>query len=140
MVTTHAGQAFSDSVHLSPTGSFDCAALASGRRFDAGELLSDDPVLGLQREAGYIWGTLRDEDGELYSAMRRIAPPGAAQGSVLSLPGKLLVVSSGTPEGQLQLRREPRGAVVVAAGWLQYCPRVLRQAQDEDRSLWHRRR
>ncbi|MDT5046061.1 MAG: hypothetical protein QOI39_3755 [Mycobacterium sp.] len=110
MVTTHAGQAFSNSVELSPTGSFNCAALASGRRFDAAELLSDEPLLGLQREAGYMWGTLRDEDGELYSVMRRIAPPGAAQGTGQSLAGKLLVVSSGTPEGQLQLRREPRGA------------------------------
>lgn len=110
MVTTHAGQAFSDSAELSPTGSFNCAALASGRRFDPRELLSDEPLLGLQREAGYIWGTLRDEDGELYSVMRRIAPPGAAQGAGQSLAGKLLVVSSGTPDGQLQLRREPRGA------------------------------
>jgi len=95
---------------LSPTGSFNCGALASGRRFDAVELLSDEPLLGLQREAGYMWGTLRDEDGELYSVMRRIAPPEAAQGTGLSLPAKLIIVSTGTEQGQLQLRREPRGA------------------------------
>lgn len=100
-----------DTAALSPTGSFNCAALASGRHFDPAELLSDEPMLGLQREAGYVWGTLRDEDGELYSVMRRIAPPGAPVGKGLSLPAKLLVVSTGTPEGQLQLRREPRGAV-----------------------------
>jgi hypothetical protein len=110
MVTTHAGQAYSDFVGLSPTGSFNCAALASGRRFDAEEFLSDEPLLGLRREGGYIWGTLRDDDGTLYCVMRRIAGPRAAQGTGQSLAGKLLVVSSGTPEGQLQLRREPRGA------------------------------
>jgi hypothetical protein len=99
------------SVDLGPTGSFNHAALASGRRFDAAEFLSDEPILGLQREAGYMWGTLRDDDDVLYSVMRRIAPPGAAQGDGKSLGGKLLVVSSGTEKGQLQLRREPRGAV-----------------------------
>jgi hypothetical protein len=96
---------------MSPTGSFNCAALASGRRFDAAEFVSDEPLLGLQREAGYIWGTLRDDHGELYSVMRRIAPPGAPQGTGQSLAGKFLVVSTGSPEGQLQLRHEPRGAV-----------------------------
>jgi len=112
MTTTHAGPVFSNAAGLSPTGSFNCAALASGRRFDPAELLSDEPVLGLQREAGYIWGTLRDEDGELYSVMRRIAPPVALQGTgQLSLPPKLIIVGTGTPEGQLQLRREPKGAV-----------------------------
>ncbi len=111
MTTTHAGPAFSNATELSPTGSFNCAALASGRRFDPAELLSDDPILGLHREAGYIWGTLRDDDGELYSVMRRIAPPNAAQGTGLSLPAKLIIVGTGTPEGHLQLRREPKGAV-----------------------------
>lgn len=106
MVTTQSGPP----VDLGSTGSFNHAALASGRRFDASEFLSDEPILGLQREAGYIWGTLRDDDGVLYSVMRRIAPPGTAQGDGKSLGGKLLVVSSGTEEGQLQLRREPRGA------------------------------
>lgn len=110
MVTTQAGPAFSNAAQLPPTGSFNCGALASGRRFEAVELLSDEPMLGLQREAGYMWGTLRDEDGELYSVMRRIAPPGAPQGTGLSLPSKLIIVSTGTEKGQLQLRREPRGA------------------------------
>jgi hypothetical protein len=111
MVTTHPGQSASKSVELAPTGCFNHAALASGRRFDADEFLSDEPLLGLQREAGYIWGTLRDDEGVLYSVMRRIASPGAARGDGNSLGGKLLIVSSGTDKGQLQLRREPRGAV-----------------------------
>jgi len=111
MVTTHPGQLPPQIGGLPPTGCFNHAALASGRRFDAATFLSDEPLLGLYREAGYIWGTLRDDAGVLYSVMRRIAAPGAAQGDGKSLGGKLLVVSSGTPEGQLQLRREPRGAV-----------------------------
>ncbi|MGA9493336.1 MAG: hypothetical protein WBV80_24245, partial [Mycobacterium sp.] len=110
MTTTYSGHVSSQTSGLPPTGCFNHAALASGRRFDAAEFLSDEPLLGLQREAGYIWGTLRDDEGVLYCVMRRIAPPGAAQGDGKSLGGKLLVVSSGTAEGQLQLRREPRGA------------------------------
>lgn len=111
MTTTYSGHVSSQtSGLLPPTGCFNHAAMASGRRFDAAEFLSDEPLLGLQREAGYIWGTLRDDEGVLYCVMRRIAPPGAAQGDGKSLGGKLLVVSSGTAEGQLQLRREPRGA------------------------------
>src|SRR5271155_1370527 len=109
MATTYSGHVSSQTTGLPATGCFNHAALASGRRFDAREFLSDEPLLGLQREAGYIWGTLRDDEGVLYSVMRRIAPPGA-QGDGKSLGGKLLVVSSGTAEGQLQLRREPRGA------------------------------
>jgi hypothetical protein len=111
VVTTHPGQRASKSVELTQTGCFNHAALASGRCFDADGFLSDEPLLGLQREAGYIWGTLRDNEGVLYSVMRRIASPGAAQGDGHSLGGKLLIVSSGTEKGQLQLRREPRGAV-----------------------------
>jgi len=111
MATTHSDQLATQALRLPTTGCFNHAALASGRRFDATDLLSDAPLLGLQREAGYIWGTLRDDEDVLYSVMRRIAPPGVAQGEGKSLGGKLLVVSSGTAEGQLQLRREPRGAV-----------------------------
>jgi hypothetical protein len=95
------------------TGSFDHTALASGRRFDARELVDDEPVLGLTREAGYIWGTLRDNDGVLYTTMRRIAASGpqAREDSRQSLAGKLLVMSSETGQEGLALRREPRSAV-----------------------------
>lgn len=94
-------------------GSFNCAALASDRRFDATELVSDEPILGLQREAGYLWGTLRDDEGEFYSVMRRIAsvPHEANEGERKSLGGKLIVLGTGTDKGQMQLRREARGAV-----------------------------
>ena len=111
MVTTHSAQSPATSVGLCPTGCFNHAALASGRRFDPTDFLSDEPLLGLRREAGYMWGTLRDNDGVLYSVMRRIPSRGAAQGDGKSLGGKLIVLSSGTEEGQLQLRREPRAAV-----------------------------
>lgn len=95
-------------------GTFNCGALASGRIFDARDFVSDESVLGLRREAGYMWGTLRDEDGTLYSVMRRIAltPPDKRDDDRQSLGGKLIVVSSGTDRGQgLQLRKEPRHAV-----------------------------
>ncbi|WP_059022339.1 hypothetical protein [Mycobacterium sp. M26] len=97
----------------SATGTFDHTAIASGRRFDAREFVENTPVLGLEREAGYIWGTLRDDEGTLYSTMRRIAatPPEATADGRQSLGGKHIVVSSGTGEPGLHLRREPRGAV-----------------------------
>lgn len=100
-----------------PTGSFYSGALASGRVFDPKDFVSDESILGLTREAGYMWGTLRDEDGTLYSTMRRIAPPGtAADDGRSSLGGKLIVVSSGTERGPgLQIRKEPRYAVDSSA-------------------------
>jgi len=67
-------------------------------------------VLGLEREAGYIWGSLRDDEGTLYSIMRRISASPPVPGEGHSLGGRLLLVSSGTEEGQLQLRKEPRYA------------------------------
>jgi hypothetical protein len=99
-------------------GTFNSRALAAGRAFDPADFVTDEPILGLTREAGYVWGTLRDEDGTLYSTMRRIAPPavGAENDGRSSLGGKLIVVSSGTERGPgLQLRKEPRYAVDSAA-------------------------
>lgn len=102
---------------LGQSGTFNHAALASGRDFDPRDFVTDDSILGLRREAGYIWGTLRDEDGTLYSIMRRIAatPPGARDDGRQSLGGKLIVVSTGTGREGLQLRKEPRYAVDSAA-------------------------
>ncbi|MET0703051.1 MAG: hypothetical protein ABWY93_25690 [Mycobacterium sp.] len=99
------------------TGSFYSGALASGRVFDPADFVDDESILGLTREAGYMWGTLRDEDGTLYSTMRRIAPPGTAEDDGRSsLGGKLIVVSSGTDRGPgLQIRKEPRAAVDSSA-------------------------
>lgn len=94
------------------TGDFNSSALASARHFDAEQIVSDEPLLGLSREAGYIWGTLRDDDGVLYNIMRRVDtnPPAKSDGPVTSLGGKLIVVSTDTGRDQLQLRREPRHA------------------------------
>jgi hypothetical protein len=98
---------------LGPTGTFNHGALASGRDFDPQDFVTNESILGLEREAGYLWGTLRDEDGTLYSTMRRVAqtPPGARDDGRSSLGGKLIVVSSGTGREGLQLRKEPRYAV-----------------------------
>lgn len=99
---------------LPATGSFDCAALASARRFDASEFIATTaPLAGLVQEAGYVWGSLRDDDGTLYSVMRRIAPrqPGATETEHKSLGGKLIVLSANPGADGMRLRREPRGAV-----------------------------
>jgi hypothetical protein len=99
---------------LPATGSFDCAAVASGRRFDASEFIATDaPLAGLQQEAGYIWGTVRDEDATMYSVMRRIAPtpPSANSEMQTSLGGKLIVLSAAPGSDGMEMRREPRGAV-----------------------------
>ena len=109
---------------LSPTGSFNCAALASGRRFDATEFVAmAGPLGGLQQEAGYIWGTVRDDDATLYSVMRRIAPSPLATDSAgrKSLGGKLIILSAQPGADGMEMRREPRGAVDSAdiAGTMQ---------------------
>lgn len=36
------------------------------------DMLSLDPMMGMMPEGLYLWGTLRDEDGNIYSPMRRI--------------------------------------------------------------------
>lgn len=100
--------------NLSPTGSFNHAALASARRFEPAAVLDADATIhGLKVEAGYIWGTLRDDDGGLYSIMRRVPAvrdTHKASGDVRSLGGKLILVSSHGGDSQLELRREPRFA------------------------------
>lgn len=94
------------------TGNFNHGALASGRQFDAREFVEERSLLGLNREAGYVWGSLRDDDGVLYSIMRRVAGQGPdADEERKSLGGKLILVSSGTEKGHLQLRKEPKYAV-----------------------------
>lgn len=99
---------------LPATGSFRCAALASERAFDASEFIATTaPLAGLVQEAGYVWGSLRDDDDTLYSVMRRIAPgqSDAKSGPEKSLGGKLIVQSAEPDADGMQLRREPRGAV-----------------------------
>jgi len=109
---------------LPATGSFNCAALASGRVFDASEFVATaGPLTGLHQEAGYIWGTVRDDDATLYSVMRRIAPSPSTTNSDgrKSLGGKLIVLSAEPGADGMEMQREPRGAVDSAdiAGTLQ---------------------
>lgn len=93
-----------------PTGSFNHAAIASTRIFDPTAALDPDLTIhGLNLEAGYIWGTLRDGDGHVYSIMRRIPAhrdPDADTHSH-SLGGKLILLQGG--DGiDLAVRKEPR--------------------------------
>ncbi|MFE9320706.1 hypothetical protein ACIHDR_12710 [Nocardia sp. NPDC052278] len=100
--------------NLSPTGSFNHAAISSGRRFEPAAVLSPDTsVHGLAPEAGYIWGTVRDDDGGLHSIMRRVPAvrdDKKAGADIRSLGGKLILLSSAGGTEQMQLRREPRHA------------------------------
>lgn len=45
------------------------------------DMLSTEPLMGMNPEGLYLWGTLRDEDGNMFSPMRRIPfdLPGAKQ-------------------------------------------------------------
>lgn len=100
---------------LPPTGSFNHGALASGRRLNPADLLAPGTSIhGLTTEAGYIWGTLRDDDGGLYTIMRRIPlerDTHKHQGEVLSLGGKLILThSDGKDDHQLMLRKDPKFA------------------------------
>jgi len=108
---------FATSAQLGPSGTFNHGALASGREFDVRDFVTADPILGLQREAGYIWGTLRDDDGTLYSTMRRVAPtpPDTRQDDRQSLGGRHILMSTVTGREGLQLRKEPRYAVDSAS-------------------------
>src|SRR5438445_9054433 len=111
MTTAQAAQRNS----LPATGSFGCAALASGRAFDASEfIVTTAPLAGLVQEAGYIWGSVRDVDRTLYSVMRRIpaVQSDTSLDSQKSLGGKLIVQAAGLGRDGMQVGREPGGAGV----------------------------
>jgi hypothetical protein len=104
---------------LPATADFDAAALASGRAIDPVQWSSDASLLGLVREASYLWGTVRDADANLYSVMRRVPgrpggePEAATEGRALG--GRLLVLSAvgpgGEPRDAMRVRREAKDAV-----------------------------
>lgn len=99
---------------LSPTGSFNHAAISSGRAFEPSAVLAPGTTIhGLVPEAGYMWGTLRDDDSGLHSIMRRVPAVRdnkKAGSDIRSLGGKLILLSSAGGDAQMQLRREPRHA------------------------------
>jgi hypothetical protein len=107
---------------LSRTGDFDGAALASAREIDPAQWNSDDPILGLHREAGYLYGTVRDADGQIFSIARRIparadvAPETA--GGFRSLGSALILLSTLEPAGEsleaMRLRHMASGEIVPA--------------------------
>ncbi|MFE9320793.1 hypothetical protein ACIHDR_13150 [Nocardia sp. NPDC052278] len=55
-----------------PRGNFGGHALVSPFEPDAASMDSDEPLFGMPPEALYLWGTLRDEEGDLHTIMRRI--------------------------------------------------------------------
>jgi hypothetical protein len=99
-------------------GDFGGAALSSAREIDPGQWVSDEPLLGLVREAGYLWGSVRDADGGLYSIMRRIPPVTDAgperDGERQGLGGRLIVLGTRDASEELgadmRLRKEARHA------------------------------
>nr|WP_288911175.1 hypothetical protein [uncultured Pseudomonas sp.] len=64
-------------------GDFGWQPLASAFEPTLEDMMSDRSYFGMPPEALYLWGTFRDEDGEIYTAMRRIPAglPGAAKDS-----------------------------------------------------------
>lgn len=56
---------------LPQRGSFEGAVVAGAHNGHPALLLSAEAVLGLVRDSTYIYATLRDDSGSLYSAMRR---------------------------------------------------------------------
>ena len=100
-------------VPKSLAGAFGGSALAGGRTIDPAQWASDQPVLGLVREAGYAWGSVHDvETGDLVSFMRRFPPQAddGHDGTQKSLAGKLIIQSTRDGAQTLQLCREARGA------------------------------
>ncbi|MGE0385586.1 MAG: hypothetical protein AB7Q97_12705 [Gammaproteobacteria bacterium] len=77
----------SDNTQTPPTrahperGNFGWQALVSTFEPTLEDMISDRSYFGMPPEGLYLWGTLRDEAGEIYSIMRRIPTrlPGAAR-------------------------------------------------------------
>ncbi len=115
---TQAETTIASAVGLPRTGDFDGAALASGREIDPAQWASDDPILGLVREAGYLYGTVRNAEGEMFSIARRIpaqedVAPDTANG-FRSLGSGLILLSTQAVTGEsgdtMRFRREAKTA------------------------------
>lgn len=66
--------------HRPRKGDFGWQALTSAFEATVEDMSSDASLFGMPPEALYLWGTLRDEDGNMYDPMRRIpwGIPGSA--------------------------------------------------------------
>jgi len=93
-------------------GDFGWAGLASGRAVVPAEYVEHREYFGLHREAGYLWGTLRDDDGRPLSFMRRLPEPstveGTAAGTSGSLGDKLVLQAAWDAATDMKVRREAR--------------------------------
>jgi hypothetical protein len=83
-------------------GDFEGKALVGPFAPDAASMDSDEPLFGMAPEALYLWGTLRDEQGDLHTIMRRIPHNGKPSSR------RRLVVQS-TIGGASELRMHPCG-------------------------------
>ncbi|WP_241991412.1 hypothetical protein [Paraburkholderia sp. RAU2J] len=59
-------------LNLPRRGDFGWQPLVSTFEPTVEDMLSDRAYFGMPPEALYLWGTFRDEDGEIYCPMRRI--------------------------------------------------------------------
>jgi len=83
-------------------GDFGGQVLVGPFQPDARSMDSDAPLFGMVPEALYVWGTLRDDEGDLHTMMRRIPHNGKATSR------RTLVVQS-TMGGADSLRIHPCG-------------------------------
>ena len=86
-------------------GDFGWQAIVSAFEPTLEDMLSDRSYFGMPPEALYLWGSFRDEDGELYTPMRRIPTglPGAPKDTRRHF---YLLSSAGHSDG---LRMHPAG-------------------------------
>jgi hypothetical protein len=111
-------------------GDLGWAALAGGREIDPADYVDDRSYFGLQREAAYLWGTLRDDEGNPMTFMRRLPEPSAAPsgpGSVGALGDKLILQTSWDDDTDLRIRREARTAPGAQG---------LQRSLEDDRLVW----
>jgi hypothetical protein len=94
-------------------GDLGWGALAGGRVVDPAEFVDHRSYFGLYREAGYLWGVLRDESGQPMTFMRRLADPDAepTEGALHALGPQLILQTAWDGAADLGLRKEARRAV-----------------------------
>ena len=68
----HKGQAAGQPDRLPGRGDFSGQTLVGPFQPNAASMHSDAPLFGMPPEALYVWGTLRDDQGDLHAIMRRI--------------------------------------------------------------------
>src|SRR5438874_1305813 len=90
-------------------GDFGWQPLVSAFEPTLEDMMSDRAYFGMPPEALYLWGTFRDEDGEIYTVMRRI--PAGLQGDAKDARRRFYMLTTAGHEDGMHMHPVGRESV-----------------------------